>query len=201
MRVYLCIFHIQYLKKKKLDVYGNSELSFKLQFCEYTIKQTGKIILPNSQDLVLKHFWDGSIGGFFVVFFLFFKSLFILFIYFWLCWVFVAARGLSLVAASGGYSSLRYEGFSLRWLLLLESTGSRCAGFNSCGLWALELRLSSCGSRTELLCGMWDLPGPGLIPLSPALAGGFLTTAPPGKPGSIGFEMIAQGPSRLQEKT
>ena len=28
---------------------------------------------------------------------------------------------------------------------------------------------------------MWDLPGPGLQPVSPALAGGFLTTAPPGK--------------------
>ena len=26
---------------------------------------------------------------------------------------------------------------------------------------------------------MWDLPGPGLEPVSPALAGGFLTTAPP----------------------
>ena len=29
---------------------------------------------------------------------------------------------------------------------------------------------------------MWDLPGPGLEPEFPALAGGFLTTAPPGKP-------------------
>ena len=29
---------------------------------------------------------------------------------------------------------------------------------------------------------MWDLPGPGLEPVSPALAGGFLTTAPPEKP-------------------
>ena len=29
---------------------------------------------------------------------------------------------------------------------------------------------------------MWDLPGPGLEPMSPALAGGFLTTVPPGKP-------------------
>ena len=28
---------------------------------------------------------------------------------------------------------------------------------------------------------MWDLPGPGIKPVSPALAGGFLTTAPPGK--------------------
>ena len=42
-----------------------------------------------------------------------------LFIYFWLCWVFVAAWGLSLVAASRGYSSLRCAGFSLWWLLLL----------------------------------------------------------------------------------
>ena len=32
---------------------------------------------------------------------------------------------------------------------------------------------------------MWDLPGPGLKPVSPALAGGFLTTAPPGKPREI----------------
>ena len=29
---------------------------------------------------------------------------------------------------------------------------------------------------------MWDLPGPGLEPVSPALTGRFLTTAPPGKP-------------------
>ena len=29
---------------------------------------------------------------------------------------------------------------------------------------------------------MWDLPGPGLEPVSPELAGGFLTIAPPGKP-------------------
>ena len=43
-------------------------------------------------------------------------------------------------------------------------------------------RLSSCGSRAQLLRGMWDLPRPGLEPASPALAGGFSTTAPPGKP-------------------
>ena len=53
--------------------------------------------------------------------------------YFWLHWVFVAVRGLSLVAASGGYSSLRCAGFSLPGLLLLRSTGSRCVGFSSCG--------------------------------------------------------------------
>ena len=43
-------------------------------------------------------------------------------------------------------------------------------------------RLSSCGSRAQLLHGMWDLPRPGLKPVSPALAGRFSTTAPPGKP-------------------
>ena len=68
-----------------------------------------------------------------------------LFIY-WLSLVFVAAHGLPLAAASGGHSSLRCMGFSLRWLLLW-STGSRHAGFSSCGSRALERRLSSCGSR------------------------------------------------------
>ena len=43
-------------------------------------------------------------------------------------------------------------------------------------------RLSSCGSWAQLLRGMWDPPRPGLEPVSPALAGRFSTTAPPGKP-------------------
>ena len=43
-------------------------------------------------------------------------------------------------------------------------------------------RLSNCGSRAQLLRGMWDLPRPGLEPVSPALAGRFSTTVPPGKP-------------------
>ena len=42
------------------------------------------------------------------------------FIYFWLRWVFVAARGLSLVAASRGYCSLQCAGFSLQWLLVAK---------------------------------------------------------------------------------
>ena len=69
------------------------------------------------------------------------------FFFFWLHWVFVAARRLSLVAESGGYFLLRCAGFSLWWLLLLRSTGSRRAGFSSCGSRALEHRLSSCGAR------------------------------------------------------
>ena len=43
-------------------------------------------------------------------------------------------------------------------------------------------RLSNCGSRAQLLRGMWDLPRLGLEPVSPALAGRFSTTAPRGKP-------------------
>ena len=71
--------------------------------------------------------------------------------------------------------------------------------FSSCGKWGplfivvrgpltiaaslvAEHRLSSCGSQAYLLHGMWDLPRPGLEPVSPALAGRFSTTAPPGKP-------------------
>ena len=48
-------------------------------------------------------------------------------------------------------------------------------------------RLSSCGSRDQLLRGMWDLPGPGLEPTSPALAGSFSTTVPSGKPPVFGI--------------
>ena len=32
---------------------------------------------------------------------------------------------------------------------------------------------------------MWDLPRPGLEPVSPALTGRFSTTAPPGKPTEV----------------
>ena len=72
------------------------------------------------------------------VLYIFYKFIY-LFIYFWLRWVFAAAHRLSLVAASGGYSSLWCVGFSLWWLLLLQSTGSRRLGFSSCGTRAQQL--------------------------------------------------------------
>ena len=52
-------------------------------------------------------------------------------------------------------------------------------------------RLSSCGSRAQLLCGMWDFPRPGLEPVSPALAGRFSTTAPPGKPPDLFLSCVS----------
>ena len=51
-----------------------------------------------------------------------------MFIYLWLCWVFVSVRGFSPVAASGGHASSRCVGLSLSQPLLLRSTGSRRAG-------------------------------------------------------------------------
>ena len=96
--------------------------------------------------------------------------------------MFVAARGLFSGCSEQGLLFVVVCG-----LLLLRSTVSRRAGsvvvahrLSSCGSRSLERRLSSCGARAYLLRGMWDLPG-GLKPVSPALAGGFLTTAPPGK--------------------
>ena len=55
--------------------------------------------------------------------------------------------GSSLVAASGGYSSLWCAGFSLRWLPLLQSMGSRRTGFSSCGTQVQQLWLA--GSRVQ----------------------------------------------------
>ena len=52
------------------------------------------------------------------------------------------------------------------------------------------LRLSSCGSRAQLLCGMWDPPRPGLEPVSPALTGRLSTTEPPGKPPPHNFGFL-----------
>ena len=58
---------------------------------------------------------------------MFFKFIY-LFIYFWLRWVFISVRGLSLVAASGGRSSSRCAGLSLSRPLLLRRTSSRHVG-------------------------------------------------------------------------
>ena len=81
------------------------------------------------------------------IFLLFIFFLIYLFINFWLHWVFVAPCRLSLVVASGGYSSLQCMDFSLWWLLLLRSMGSRHEGFSSCGTRAQQLWLV--GSRAQ----------------------------------------------------
>ena len=53
---------------------------------------------------------------------------------------------------AGGCSSCVGTGFSL-WLLLLQSTGSRCMGFSSCSMQAQQLRLA--GSWAPELPQLW----------------------------------------------
>ena len=59
-------------------------------------------------------------------------------------------------------------------------------------------RLSNCGSRAQLLHGMWDLPRPGLEPVSPALSGRLSTTTPPGKPSSGILKILPNGSLSLE---
>ena len=53
---------------------------------------------------------------------------------------------------------------------------------SNCGFQALEHRLNICGILSQLLRGMWDPPTSEIEPVSPALASGFFTTEPQGKP-------------------
>ena len=82
-------------------------------------------------------------------------------IYLWLLWVFIALRRLCLPVAGGGYSSLWSSG--------------------SCVSWGLEHRLNSCGTWAQLLLSMWNLPRPGIEPVSPDWQ------VPPGK--SLSFTL------------
>ena len=96
--------------------------------------------------------------------------LFYLFIYLWLCWVFSSVRGLSSSCGKWGPLFIVVRGpLTIAASLVAEHR-------------LQTRRLGNCGSRVQLLRGMWDLPRPGLEPVSPALAGRFSTTAPPGKP-------------------
>ena len=52
---------------------------------------------------------------------------------------------------------------------------------SKCTSQVLEHRLSSCGIGAYLHGSMWDLAGPGIQPLSPALAGRLFTAEPSGK--------------------
>ena len=115
----------------------------------------------------------GSYSNSIFSFFFFFKYLFIYLL--WLCWVFISVRGLPPVAPSGGHSSSRCVGLSLSRPLLLRSTGSRSAGS------VIVAHGLSCSAA----CGI--LPGQGSNPFSPASAGRFSTTAPPGKPSIFSF--------------
>ena len=98
--------------------------------------------------------------------------------------------GFSLVPASGGYSLVAVLRLLIEVASLVGEQGLQdewasvvaACGLSSRGSQALEHRLSSCGARAQLLRPRWDLPDPGIEPVSPASAGGFFTTEPPGNP-------------------
>ena len=95
--------------------------------------------------------------------------------------------GFSIVVVSGAALQLQCEGegFSL-WRLVLLIVGHRFQGawtsvavaHISCSSWALQQKLNSCGAWAQLFQGLQDLPGSGIEPLFPALAGIFFTTEP-----------------------
>ena len=98
------------------------------------------------------------------------------FSFFWLRWVFIAARRLSPVGASGA-------------TLRCGARASHCGGFSCCraralGVWASAVMAP--GLSCSAACGMWDVPEPGIETVTPAFAGGFLTTAPPGESPTCG---------------
>ena len=132
-----------------------------------------------------------------------------LLIYFWLCWVFIAVRDFlyscqkrrllfscdAPASHCGGFSCCRawaLEGEDVSscgpWAPSCGSQAPSCGPWApSCGLWApscgsqaLKHRFKSCGAHG--LHGMWDFPGSGIKPLSPASADEFFTTEPSGKP-------------------
>ena len=110
--------------------------------------------------------------------------------------------GFSPVSVSRGYSSLWFVGFS-RWWCLLWSTGSGRVGFSNCSTWAQQLRLPGSGAQAQQLWrtgsaahSTWDLPRPGVEPVSPALAGRFLSALPSGE--SLSCPIFTQDNDSLQ---
>ena len=79
-------------------------------------------------------------------------------------WSLLLLTGFSLVVASGGYILVVVHVLPIAAASIIAEHG-----------------LQRCDTRAQLPHSMWDLPGQGIKPMSPALAGRFLTTGPPGK--------------------
>ena len=115
--------------------------------------------------------------------------------YYWLIYLFIFGCAGSLLPC-GLFSSCGKQ--ELRFTVVAPPVaehgfqGVQAYRFSSCGSWAREHTLSSCGTGAQMLCSMWDLPRTGSQRASPALAGGVITTEPPGKPSLIYFEITTQ---------
>ena len=106
-----------------------------------------------------------------------------LFFFFFLIFIYLFTAVLGLCFCVRAFSSCGKQG-----PLLIAVRGPLTTAASLVAEHRLQMRrLSSCGSRAQSLRGMWDPPRPGLKPVSPALAGRFSTTAPPGKPLHVCF--------------
>ena len=110
---------------------------------------------------------------FFFVLFILFSILFTY--YFLVALVFVAAQSILKSQRAGA-------------TLHCSVQASHCSGNSCCRTQALSMDSVilahgqvHCGTAASLLWGMWNLPRPGIEPVSLALAGGFLSTVPPGE--------------------
>ena len=102
--------------------------------------------------------------------FLFFKLDFRLFIYYF--WFWLLHVGLKVGATCS------------KWGLLSSCSARASHGgtFSCCEAWALQhAGLSRCDTWALLPRSTWELPGPGVEPLSLALSSGLCTTGPPRK--------------------
>ena len=91
------------------------------------------------------------------------------------------------LAVLGLHRYVRAFSSHCEWELLSSARASHCNDF-CCGAWALGMEtsvaaarglqsgLSSCGTWASLPQSTWDVTRPGMEPVSPELAGGFLTT-------------------------
>ena len=96
----------------------------------------------------------------------------------WLCRLFSSCREQRLLSSCGAwvfhcsdFSLLRAE----HKLQSVQASVVEARGISSCDARIPEHRLNSCDTWAQLLCGILDLPGPGIKHMSPALAGRFFT--------------------------
>ena len=88
----------------------------------------------------------------------------------------------AVTSKSGGHSSLRSRSFSCCRAPALGHVGPVIAILEP---WSPCSGVVAHGLRCSEACGIF--PEPGIEPVSPALAGGFFTTGPPGKPLQLVF--------------
>ena len=108
--------------------------------------------------------------------FFFFFFFFLIFLFYFILFLFMAVLGLRCCARA-------FSSCGKRGPLPIAVRGPPTIAAPPAAEHRLQTRRpSNCGSRAQLLRGMWDPPRPGLEPVSPALAGRLPTTAPPRKP-------------------